>query len=197
MKNVVFISEISYSIICLRKAFFNSYYRPRFPETKESLQGKELHKSLCDDPVFKNNAEFEVECQYELNAWKLRGRADAVTADAVYEFKFISSSRFDSPSPIISAYKMQTAAYCRLLKKRNGYLVLVDRETRESKKIPVKVDFFWGIFLKHASNLIEHLRIGRIPEKDSPRFPFACKYCAWNIICEKLQSFQSGARCRA
>jgi len=180
MKNVIFISDIAYSTICFRKSFFNSYYRPRFPpDTREAIQGKELHRSLQD--LFPD-ASFEVECQHELNGWVIKGKADIVTANAVYEYKFLKSL----DSPVIPAYKIQAAAYSKSLGKSECYLVLVNRKNQESKKIPVKVDLYWKLFLKHASNLIEHLSTGKIPKQDCPRFFWACRNCIWRIICSEL-----------
>jgi CRISPR/Cas system-associated exonuclease Cas4 (RecB family) len=174
---------------CMRRAFFNIHFNAQPRPNGAMLQGKLFHialeKVLSSDDCFAN-AEFEVECSCDLgNGWKLKGRADVVTDEAVYEFKFTRGAKYNQASTM---YFAQLSAYLRMINRSKGYLVLVDRETFDVQVLEVsEIEDLWNAVLQDANILVDHLRRGSIPLYKSPLFSWECNHCAWNIICPNLK----------
>ena len=169
---------------CLRAAFYELYFRANPLPTPPMVLGRLLHAVLKDVLVKEfADAEYEKRCEYVLGeGWKLVGRADIVTGDAVYEFKFTRGLGFNKAEP---AYAAQVSAYCFMLGKSVGYLVDVDRDTFDVQVLEVKPDEdLWKNMLNEASVLIDSVRKGEPPTLNSPRFGFECKQCAWRIVCD-------------
>jgi hypothetical protein len=139
-----------------------------------------------------SNAVFEVECSYEIGSWRIKGRADVVTDDAIYEFKFTRGTKFNKASPL---YFAQVSAYCKMLEKDKGYLVLVDRDNFDVEVLEVtECDELWDIMLSDAQILIDHINNPRIPYYKSPCFDWECRNCVWNIVCYNLRGDADGAK---
>jgi len=182
--STIYVSDLT---SCMRRAFFNIYFNAQPRPTPAMLQGKLFHvaleRVLSDDFA---DAEFEVECSYSLeNGWKLKGRADVVTDEAVFEFKFTKGTKYNQASTM---YFAQLSAYLKMIGKQKGYLVLVDRETFNVDVLEVsEIDDLWNAVLQDANILIDHLQRGSIPIYKSPLFPWECSHCAWNIVCSNLK----------
>jgi CRISPR/Cas system-associated exonuclease Cas4 (RecB family) len=184
--NTIHVSDLT---SCMRRSFFNIYFNAQPKPTPAMLQGKLFHvaleKVLKSDDSFAD-AEFEVECSYSLeNGWKLKGRADVVTSEAVYEFKFTKGTKYNQASTM---YFAQLSAYLKMIQKPRGYLVLVDRETFDVQVLEVsEIDDLWNTVLQDANILIDHLQRGSIPIYKSPLFSWECQHCAWSIVCSNLR----------
>jgi CRISPR/Cas system-associated exonuclease Cas4 (RecB family) len=184
--STIYVSDLT---SCMRRAFFNIHFNAQPKPTPAMLQGKLFHvaleKVLKSDDDFAD-AEFEVECSHDLgNGWKLRGRADVVTDEAVYEFKFTKGTKYNQASTM---YFAQLSAYLRMIQRPKGYLVLVDRETFNVDVLEVsEAEDLWNTVLQDANILIDHLQRGSIPIYKSPLADFECRHCAWSIICSNLR----------
>jgi hypothetical protein len=171
---------------CLRRSFYEIYFRANPPPTGPMVAGRLLHAVL--EPVlargepFAFNVEFEVEAGYDLGGgWSLKGRADAVSPEAVYEFKFVRGVGFNRAEP---AYLAQVSAYCFLLGKTKGYLVLVDRDSFDVRVFECEPDEdLWNNMLQEAKVLIECVAKAEPPTLNSPRMGYECKHCVWSIVC--------------
>jgi hypothetical protein len=141
-----------------------------------------LQPVLSHDGEFMTNASFEVECRHDLGGgWVLKGKADMVTYEAVYEFKFTRGAGFNKAEPI---YLAQVSAYCFMTAKVKGYLVLVDRDSFEVRVFEVEPDEdLWNNMLQEAKVLIECVSRGEPPTLNSPRMGYECKHCVWSIVC--------------
>jgi CRISPR/Cas system-associated exonuclease Cas4 (RecB family) len=182
----IYVSDLT---SCMRRAFFNIYFNAQPRPNAAMIQGKLFHIAL--ERVLKSDdgfadAEFEVECSHDLgNGWKLKGRADVVTDEAVYEFKFAKGTRYNQASTM---YFAQLSAYLKMINRSKGYLVLVDRETFDVQVLEVsEIEDLWNAVLQDANILIDHLRRGSIPLYKSPLFSWECHHCAWNIVCSSLK----------
>jgi hypothetical protein len=172
---------------CLRKAFYEIYFRANPPPTGPMVAGRLLHGMLGEvllrDEEFGGDAEFEVSCVEELDGgWRLKGKADVVGSEAVYEFKFTRGIHFNRAEP---AYVAQVSAYCFMLGKTKGYLVLVDRDSFDVKVFEVEPDEdLWRNMVQEAKVLVECVGRAEAPTLNSPRMGFECKNCVWRIVCD-------------
>jgi CRISPR/Cas system-associated exonuclease Cas4 (RecB family) len=188
--STIYVSDLT---SCMRRAFFNIYFNAQPKPTPAMLQGKLFHvaleKVLKSDESF-SSAEFEVECSHDLgNGWKLKGRADVVTDEAIYEFKFAKGTKYNQASTM---YFAQLSAYLKMIGRQKGYLVLVDRGTFNVDVLEVsEIDDLWNVVLQDANILIDHLQRGSIPIYRSPLFSWECQHCAWNIICSNLREVKA------
>jgi len=106
------------------------------------------------------------------NGWTLKGRADVVTDEAVFEFKFTKGAKYNLASTM---YFAQLSAYLKMIGKQKGYLVLVDRETFNVDVLEVsEAEDLWNTVLQDANILIDHLQRGSIPIYKSPLADFEC-----------------------
>jgi len=183
--NEIYVSDLC---SCLRKAWFelrfNANPKPSGPMVAGKLFHALLKQVLEGDELFKN-AEFEVECKEELGSgWVLKGRADVVAGDTVYEFKFTRGLNFNKAHP---NYYMQVGAYCFMLGKPKGCLVLVDRESFDTQVLESEPDDdLWSNLKEEAKLLVSMVEKGEVPTLNSPRFDFECKNCLWDVICSKM-----------
>jgi len=183
--NEVFVTDL---IQCFRRSWFEMKFRARPRPTPVMVLGRLLHDALPG--LFFGSKRFlgarwEVECSHDLgNGWALKGRADCVTEDAVIEFKFTREPEFN---PAKAMYYAQVSAYCFMLGKVKGYLVLIDRNSMKVKAYPCEPDEdVWKNMLDRARLLIDSLE-GDVPVNDSPLFEWECKHCPWSVICSKLK----------
>jgi hypothetical protein len=169
---------------CLRRAFYEIYFRANPPPTGPMVAGRLLHAVL--QPVlsqFMVGAGFEVECSHDLGGgWTLKGKADVVTSEAVYEFKFTRGVGFNKAEP---AYMAQVSAYCFMMGRVEGYLVLVDRDSFDVRVFSVEPDEdLWNNMLQEAKVLVDCVQRGEVPTLNSPRMGYECKHCVWSIVCD-------------
>jgi CRISPR/Cas system-associated exonuclease Cas4 (RecB family) len=181
----VYVSDLT---SCFRRAWLTLRFNAEPKPSGAMVVGKLLHHALKDvlGGAF-NDAQFEVECSYPLGGgWLLVGKADMVTAGEVYEFKFTKGEAFNQANP---AYYAQVSAYCKMLNKAKGYLILVDRDKFTFNVLEASPDEdLWGNMLEEAKLLIEALAKDEIPTLNSPRFEWECKSCAWNAVCRNLKT---------
>ena len=143
-----------------------------------------LELVLSRDPSFAG-ARFEVECGHDLgNGWVLKGRADLVTDDAVYEFKFTRAPDYNRAKVV---YAAQVSAYCFMLGRVVGYLVLVDREKLDVRVLRMEPDEdLWRNMVDRAKLLIDSLE-GDVPTIDSPLFSYECDHCDFRVLCKRME----------
>jgi Domain of unknown function DUF83. len=187
--NTIYVTDLT---ACMRRAFLNIYFNASPRPTGQMVAGKLMHialkEVLSSDDEF-SNAQFEVECSYDLGDWMLKGKADVVTDSAVYEFKFTRGAKHNRASAL---YFAQVCAYCKMLSRDRGYLVLVDRESFDVDVLEVsECDELWDVVLKDAMILLEHISSSRIPNYKSPCFEWECKHCAWRIVCSNLKEVKA------
>jgi hypothetical protein len=170
---------------CLRRAFYEIYFRASPPPTGPMVVGRLLHAIL--QPVLSYDdgfagAEYEVEYAYDLGGgWTLKGRADVASAEAVYEFKFTRGAGFNRAEP---AYMAQVSAYCFMSGRGRGYLVLVDRDSFDVRVLEVEPDEdLWRNMLEEAKLLVDCVAKGEPPTLNSPRMGYECRHCVWSIVC--------------
>jgi hypothetical protein len=156
------------------------------------VSGKLLHHVLRDvlpgDEVFRD-AGFEVECSVPVEGcpgWVLKGKADVVTVDGVYEFKFMRGLEFNRASP---AYYAQVSAYAFMLGKVKAYLCLVDRESWDIQVLEAEPDVdLWSNMQAEARLLVESLSRDEVPKLNSPRLgEWECENCAFHVVCKNLK----------
>jgi CRISPR/Cas system-associated exonuclease Cas4 (RecB family) len=182
--NEVYVTDLTQ---CFRRSWFELRYRARPRPTPQMVLGRMLHDVLelvlARDPSF-GTAKFEVECSHDLgDGWVLKGRADCVVGDAVYEFKFTRSPDYNRAKVV---YAAQVSAYCFMLGKVTGYLVLVDRERLDVQVLRLEPDEdLWRNMLDRAKLLIDSLE-GDVPTVDSPLFEWECKGCDFAPLCKKM-----------
>jgi len=180
---------VVYVPFCLRKAFFTIRFNSKPPFSENQKYGKELHTNaapkIMKDIIKEEHYQLEVPCSYSIDGWTVRGRADAVSTDAVYEFKFTGNVH---SAPFASA-AMQTAAYCKMLHRKRCYVVFVDRNDTSNVNIcnVSNVEKKWDSFLGRAEALVHHLQCDEIPDIHSPTFHWECKNCQWKIVCARLR----------
>jgi CRISPR/Cas system-associated exonuclease Cas4 (RecB family) len=183
--NTVYVTDLTQ---CFRRSWLELRYRARPRPTPQMVLGRMLHDVLelvlSRDPSFAT-AKFEVECSHDLgNGWTLRGRADCVTDDGVFEFKFVRSPDYNRAKVV---YAAQVSAYCFMLGKTVGYLVLVDRERLDVQVLRLEPDEdLWRNVVDRAKLLIDSLE-GDVPTVDSPLFEWECKSCDFAPICRKME----------
>jgi hypothetical protein len=143
-----------------------------------------LELVLSRDPSFAG-ARFEVECSHDLgNGWVLRGRADCVTDAEVFEFKFVRSPDYNRAKAV---YAAQVSAYCFMLGRAVGYLVLVDREKLDVRVLRMEPDEdLWRNMLDRAKLLIDSLE-GDVPTIDSPLWSWECDWCDFSVLCKRME----------
>ena len=187
--NEVYVTDLTQ---CFRRSWFELRYRARPRPSPQMVLGRMLHDVLelvlARDPSFASGR-FEVECSHDLgNGWVLRGRADLVTDDAVYEFKFVRAPDYNRAKVV---YVAQVSAYCFMLGRVVGYLVLVDRERLDVSALKLEPDEdLWRNVLDRARLLIESLE-GDVPVIDSPLWSWECGHCDFRVLCRRMEG---GAR---
>jgi CRISPR-associated exonuclease Cas4 len=183
--NEIYVSDLT---SCFRRAWFTLRFNAEPKPSGAMVAGKLLHHALKDvlGGAF-NDAQFEAECSYPLGGgWLLVGKADMVTAGEVYEFKFTKGEAFNQAHP---AYYAQVSAYCKMLNKAKGYLILVDRDKFTFNVLEASPDEdLWRNMLEEAKLLVEALAKDEIPTLNSPRFEWECKSCVWNVVCRNLKT---------
>lgn len=183
--NTVYVTDLTQ---CFRRSWLELRYRARPRPTPQMVIGRMLHDVLelvlSRDPSFAA-AKFEVECSHDLgNGWALRGRADLVAEDAVYEFKFVRSPDYNRAKVV---YAAQVSAYCFMLGKAVGYLVLVDRERLDVRVLRLEPDEdLWRNVVDRAKLLIDSLE-GDVPTVDSPMFDWECRSCDFAPLCKRME----------
>lgn len=172
----LYVTEV---IGCLRKAYFNVKFNANpVVESSDAVFGKLVHLAL---PVILKDilkAEFEVPMEHDLgNGWILRGRADAVTEDAVYEFKF--SSPYSDVKPL---YYLQVNTYAHLLDKNEFYLIIIDKRTLNVDVTKGQTDDkAFDTVVERAKTVLDSLKADKPPF--GPNFQWECNGCPYNIIC--------------
>jgi len=155
---------VTEAISCQRKAWLRIHYNASPPPTSAMIAGKLFHIALQE--MFKNDeilkgCQFEVECSYNLpRGWVLRGRADAILNDTIFEFKFTREPFFNEAKDM---YYLQTSLYCKMLSKPKGFLIMIDRTRWVVDVITVEPkEQLWNETLQRVTKLIDLL------EKKSP-----------------------------
>jgi len=122
--------------------------------------------------------------EYDLgDGWVLRGRADAVTEDTVYEFKF--SSPFSQTKPL---YFLQANVYSYILGKKQYFLVIIDKKNFEIDVTLGKTDeASFNSVIEKVRDVIECLNKGTPPP--GPMFEWECKRCVYEIVCKKYKEW--------
>ena len=175
----IYISTLPF---CLRRQFFNIKFNAFPVQSSDMVLGSIFHLSLSQLDVFKD-AKFEVPVSAELqNGYRLSGRADVVTEDAVYEFKF--TRRLDSIE-LDPFYFAQANAYAVLLERPKFYLVKVQRTSFDVKVLESEADTNAFLVLKkRGSYLAECLENDEIP--NGPEAEWECTRCAYRVVCSQL-----------
>jgi CRISPR/Cas system-associated exonuclease Cas4 (RecB family) len=178
---------VTEAISCLRKAWLRVHYNASPPPTSAMIAGKLFHIALQE--MFKNDeilkdCQFEVECSYNLpRGWVLRGRADAILGDSIFEFKFTREPYFNEAKDM---YYLQTSIYCKMLNKPKGFLIMIDRGRWVVDVITVEPEEqVWNETLQRVTKLIDLLEKRTLPKNESPRFKFECEHCEWRMFCDK------------
>jgi CRISPR-associated exonuclease Cas4 len=186
--NEIYVSDLT---SCFRRTWFTLRFDANPKPNPVQVLGKMLHYVLKDvlsaDELFRD-AKFEVECSAPIEGcqgWLLKGKADVVTSEAIYEFKFTKGEAFNKANP---TYYAQVSAYCKMLNKAKGYLILVDRDKFIFNVLEASPDEdLWRNLLEEAKLLVEALAKDEIPTLNSPRFEWECKSCVWNVVCRSLK----------
>lgn len=179
----IYVTEV---IWCLRKAFFNLRFNANpIVTSADAVIGKLLHLSL--PKILKYvliDAKYEVSCGYHLkDGFLLKGRADAVTGDCVYEFKF--STPYTEAKPF---YVAQVNAYAKMLEKNEWVLVTIDKRTFDVEVLRSKTDEAgFKSVVERAETVIECLKKNMVPS--GPEFEWECKSCPYNIICVRWKEW--------
>jgi CRISPR/Cas system-associated exonuclease Cas4 (RecB family) len=173
---------------CLRKEFFGIRFNASPTPVPAMISGKIHHLAIQHLDYFKlMTYEFEKELHHELkDGYTLSGRADAILADTVYEFKF--TKRLDSEE-LDPLYFTQTNAYACMADCEYFVLVKVHRDSYDVKVLEGEADKDAFEMLKQrALMLIDCLEQNVIP--NGPELAWECKNCVYNIICSNLKDEQ-------
>lgn len=176
---------VTEAIGCPRKLFFNLKFNASpVVDSIDAVLGKLIHMAL--PKVLKDvlKADFEVPMEYDLgNGWVLKGRADAVDEENVYEFKF--SSVYSQIKPI---YYAQSNMYAYILNKKRYYLIIIDKKTFNVDITEGETDekAFQSI-IERIKYVIECLQKNTPPP--GPLFEWECKGCTYEIICKRAKEW--------
>ncbi|RLI44945.1 hypothetical protein DRO69_06230 [Candidatus Bathyarchaeota archaeon] len=170
---------VTEAVGCLRRAFFNIKFNANpVLESADVIMGKLVHLAL--PKVLKDivNAEFEVPLGYNISGpWVLSGRADAMDADMVYEFKF--SSPYSDAKPI---YFMQANAYAVMAERPMFALVIIDKKTFDVDIMVSEADVKgFNAVVERAKTIISCVERNEVPP--GPDYDWQCKNCPYALIC--------------
>ena len=174
--NVIYVTE---AVGCLRRGFFNLKFNANpVLGSADAILGKLVHLAL--PKILKDvlNAEFEVPLEHRIDeTWTLKGRADAIGDEMVYEFKF--SSPYSDAKPI---YFMQANCYAVMAGKPKFTLVIIDKRTFNIDVTTSEADekSFQAV-VDRAKEIIKCLEEDKPPV--GPNFQWECNHCPYNIIC--------------
>lgn len=172
--------HVSEIVLCHQKMFYRRVCPVAEPCNVRMALGKIFHNALPDiikDPKLR----YEVILSRNYTDFEIKGTADAVDEDNVYEFKF-SRLRHISDRAIC-----QANMYCGLSSRNTGTVFMVNPDTLNVISEPFEYDpINFQMMLSMLSEL--HIWLSRYPEKEphlthSPSFPKECDYCAYEDIC--------------
>jgi len=183
--NVLNVSELPF---CHRKAFLL-----RAENIGTKLNGMMLSGTLFHEQIprylskikeFKN-AKYEISCNETIGDLQIRGRADVVTDDCVYEFKYSAVKTGLDNIPI--NHMLQGNAYANMLNIKK-YVIAVINSFRLT---PVFLEFkrdkkAYSKFCDGAVKLNDCINSDILPEK-KPSSKRECQYCQVRVKCDQLK----------
>jgi len=177
--------RISELVYCPAKAYYYRKLGMRPKLNGKMLSGLLFHEKLplVFKDLVKGKVEFEVECVKDYRDYKIKGHADVVSDDTVYEFKF-SASKLEGKLPL--NYYLQSNAYACMLDKENYALVFVNSFTLESRVLSGKKDASaFKIIENSAKKIYECLKNDIVP--DGPAYEWECRFCNLKDVCEIIR----------
>ena len=130
-------------------------------------------------------ADIEVPIEFKYKNFIIKGSADIVDEECVYDIKTKSSLRYIQ-STIQNEHKIQTLIYMKALNKKRGSIIYVDKTNFTSKQIAfkynssivervlLKLEKFHPIYMKWKNN---GMKISEIPFKKCK-----CMYCRYEVL---------------
>jgi len=179
--NTLYVTDMTF---CLRKSFFNIMFNAKTPRQWNMVLGSLLHEvceKLIKDAI---GAETEVECGYEFDGWRIVGRADLVTDDAVYDFKFV---KYTENEDTLFEYSLQVNAYATMLNKEKYYVIFVNVTNGDVKAYEFKqLDALWQEFLDRARVIIDAVESNGDKLPPRTKYQWMCRYCPYSFVCHRL-----------
>jgi len=182
--NVLNVSELPF---CHKKAFLlrreNIGTRLNGMMLSGTLFHEQLEKYLSGIEEFKD-AIYEERCQENLDGLQIRGRADVLTDDCVYEFKY-SAVKTDLDN-IPTNHMLQGNAYANMMDTKKYVIAVVNSfrltpcflEFKRDKKA-------YKLFCDDALKLNECINNNEFPEK-GPSKKRECQYCPVRAECNQM-----------
>jgi len=171
-----------YNVSEISSCHLKMYYR-RTTGIKEECNakmalGKIIHYVL-PDIIDVKGVVYETSLSGKFRGFEIRGTADAIYRDIVYEFKVTRLNRV-TPSSVT-----QANMYCGLSGKKKANIVFINPDTMD-------VEYFTILFDKtHFNMMIDSVSLlhNSLLEEDpssvthSPSFPSECGFCAFRKVC--------------
>ena len=164
ISRVVYVTDL---VRCSQQAHFDRLYPDiavyRYANHK-IVEGLLIHRGLSS--IFGDSS--EVEREVEVDGVKIRGRADLLLDDTIYEFKF--SNIRNGPH---GHHILQLRIYLWLFNVKKGYLVYFTSDGIYEYMVedPISED--------EVKELLRELQENKI----HPRHEWECRYCIYTTLC--------------
>jgi len=189
--NVLNVSELPF---CHKKAYLmrkaNIGSRLNGMMLSGTLFHEKIPKYLAKIKEFKN-ARYEISCNEIIGDLQIRGRADVVTDDCVYEFKY--SAVKTGLDNIPANHMLQGNAYANMLDIKKYVIAVIN----SFKLTPVLLEFKrdkkeYAKFCDDAVKLNDCINNDVFPEK-GPSSKRECQYCPVRHDCEQMRLLEEYA----
>lgn len=169
LEEVIYVTDLTG---CRRRAELRRAFPQLDLQTPRRLVGSFIHDGFMQFvEVYFEDAQFEVEAEKRFSFGLLRGRADVVLGDQVWEIKFTTSA--PSPEPFRN-HRDQLFLYMNLLGKSVGRLIYLspDRILEYQYHVEVGDDFAELLYNNWTS----------------PKYDWECFGCPYRHYCELVET---------